>query len=86
MIRIILSSMLRPMFEMKAVGVDADGISIMDLLDKVEKLSNSKQIVKQFVKEDGTVGTGTTVYINGRKLIEIDLLGPILRTGDEVRD
>jgi hypothetical protein len=85
MVKVIFSSLLKSAFRTSKVGVDASGLSVRNLVSKLGQMAAEGECFpNQIFREDGSLRTGTTIFINGRHLCEIDLIGAVLKVGDEV--
>jgi len=63
------------------VTIDADEITIMELLSIVEKKINNK-ILDQLTNDKGDLTRGTIILLNGRNIVHLDKLSTIGQSGD----
>ncbi len=85
MIKVIVSSLFRKALNSDEVEVKANRISVRNLVAKLGKMTADRDgFSDKIFNEDGNLRTGTTIFINGRRLFEIDLLGSVVNMGDEV--
>ncbi|MCF7792445.1 MAG: MoaD family protein [Candidatus Cloacimonetes bacterium] len=83
MIKIKFYSLIRLQLGINAIDIEAESISIYDLLQKTEKKIGKKFIDLLFGSEKEILH-GTMILINGRNIWHLDNLDSIVSDGDEI--
>ena len=65
------------------IDIDADSISIYELLQKAEKQINQK-FIDQLLDTNKQIMPGTMILINGRNIVHLDGIDSIVTNGDEI--
>lgn len=82
MIKIKFYSLLRIFLEQNEIDINADNISILELLQKISEKTN-KDLLSEITK-DGELIPGTIILLNGRNIYHLEQLETIVINGDKV--
>jgi len=65
------------------IEVEADSITVYDLLIRAEK-QIEKKFIDQLIDTEQQIISGTMILINGRNVIHLDNINSIVRSDDEI--
>ena len=82
MIKIKFYSLLRTFLEQNEIKIDADNISVFDLLQKISEKTN-KDLMSEII-DTGELINGTIILINGRNIYHLQKMDTIVKNGDLV--
>lgn len=77
-------TLLRLKLGIREVDVEAQDISLKDLLYKVEETLNSDLIILKTLDNDGNLRRGTNILVNGHNVLSLDRLDTIIKNDDVV--
>ncbi|NQT65573.1 MAG: MoaD family protein [FCB group bacterium] len=82
MIKIKFYSLLRMFLKQNEVEINADNISVLNLLQKVAEKTN-KDLLPELI-ESGKLIPGTIILLNGRNIYHLEKLDTIVSSGDKI--
>jgi len=82
MIKIKFYSLLRIFLKQNEIEIDADNISILELLQKISEKSN-KNLLSEIVEDEKLI-QGTIILLNGRNIFHLEKLDTLVVRGDEI--
>ena len=80
MIKIKFYSLLRTFLEQNEIEIDADNISVLNLLQKISEKTN-KDLMSEII-DTGELINGTIILINGRNIYHLQKMDTIVKNGD----
>ena len=82
MIKIKFYSLLRLFLEQKEVDIDANNISVLNLLQNISEKTN-KNLLEE-IANNGILISGTIILLNGRNIFHLDKMNTIVKNGDTI--
>ena len=82
MIKIKFYSLLRMFLKQNEIEINADNISVLNLLQKISE-KTSKDLLSEIIKAEKLI-QGTIILLNGRNIYHLDNLDTIIVNGDEI--
>jgi molybdopterin synthase sulfur carrier subunit len=82
MINIKFYSLLRMFLKQNEVEINADNISILNLLKNVAEITN-KDLLAELIKA-GKLISGTIILLNGRNIYHLEKMDTIVSNGDKI--
>lgn len=77
-------TLLRLKLGISEVDVEADEISLKELLYKVKEVINSDLIIQKTMDNEGKLRRGINILVNGHNILSLDRLDTIIRNADVV--
>ena len=82
MIKIKFYSLLRLFLEQKEVEIDANNISVLNLLQNISEKTN-KNLLDE-IANNGILIPGTIILLNGRNIHHLEKMDTIVKNGDKI--
>jgi sulfur-carrier protein len=82
MIKIKFYSLLRMFLKQNEIDLDANNISILELLQKISEKTN-KDIISKII-DTGELIRGTIILLNGRNIYHLKKLNTNVKNGDNI--
>jgi len=82
MIKIKFYSLLRIFLKKNEIEIDANNISIRDLVYKISDLTN-KDLTSELI-EDKKIISGTIILLNGRNIFHLNKSDTVVKDGDNI--
>jgi len=84
MVKVKFFTLLRLKTGIDEVDVEADQISIYELLFKTKETVKSDVIIQKLLEKDGSLRKGTVILLNGHNILNLDKLDTIVKKDDVV--
>ncbi len=82
MIKIKFYSLLRLFLEQKEVDIDANNISVLNLLQNISEKTNKNLL--DAIANNGILIPGTIILLNGRNIHHLEKMDTIVKNGDKI--
>ena len=82
MIKIKFYSLLRTFLEQNEIEIDADNISVLNLLQKISEKTN-KDLMSEII-DTGELINGTIILLKGRNIFHLKKLNTLVKNGDKI--
>ncbi len=82
MVKIKFYSLLRIFIEQREIEIDANNISVLNLLQKISEKTN-KDLLNEIIEAEKLI-QGTIILLNGRNIFHLKKLNTTVKNGDNI--
>jgi len=77
-------TLLRLKLGIREVEVEADSITLKELIYRTKEIINNDLIVQKVLDDDGKLRRGTNILVNGQNILSLDKMDTIIKDDDVV--
>lgn len=77
-------TLLRLKLGISEVEVEADNITLKELIYQIKETINNDLVVQKVLDDDGELRRGTNILVNGQNILSLDNMDTIIKKDDVV--